>query len=166
MQTKEEKKAYKKRYYEDHKEERKAYGKKWDQEHRSKRSRENALYRSKHPEFTSKNNPVYRLVEMKYRYALKAEVLSYYGKDFSLRCCWPFCNETDIDVLTLDHVDNSGKHDRKNGKRKTGARMYNHLKSLGFPEGFQTLCMNHQLKKEIRRKKAEVMKRYLLHEKV
>ena len=57
---------------------------------------------------------------------------------------------TDIDMLSLDHVNNDGaEHRRKVGKNKTGEKMYRLVKQEGFPEGFQTLCMNHQTKKKL-----------------
>jgi hypothetical protein len=75
-----------------------------------------------------KGKPKYRLYEMEYRSTLKVEVLTHYGLGGTLGCCWPGCTECDIDVLTLDHIDNSGKIERKNGTGKTGQRMYRHLK--------------------------------------
>ncbi len=79
--------------------------------------------------------------------ALKLEVLTHYGKEGRLECASLDCSITDIDMLTLDHVNNNGAAHRKEiGNGKT---MYNWVRKNGFPEGFQTLCANHQLKKEI-----------------
>jgi hypothetical protein len=111
-----------------------------------------------------KRAPRYRVSENKSRYDLKIEVLTHYGRKGELVCCWGDCTESDVDVLTLDHVDNSGKVERKSGITKTGSRMYKHLKNLGYPSGFQTLCWNHQWKKEIVRRRDEVDLRHSMLE--
>ena len=48
-------------------------------------------------------------------------------------------------MLSLDHVNNDGHAHRE----EVGSKMYSWVKSHGFPEGFQTLCMNHQFKKKL-----------------
>jgi hypothetical protein len=85
----------------------------------------------------------------------KAEVLSHYGPKGKLGCCWSHCNVKDIDTLTLDHVNNDGAAHRKKVRGLTSYRLYGWIKNKGFPEGFQTLCWNHQWKKEIARTRAE-----------
>lgn len=107
-----------------------------------------------------KGKPRYRLIEMNQRAVLKTTVLSHYGFEASLRCCWPGCEVSDIDMLTLDHIDNGGKDERKAGTHRTGDGMYRRLRKLGYPKGFQTLCWNHQWKKEIKRKRDHVIKRF------
>ena len=54
-------------------------------------------------------------------------------------------------MLSLDHIYNDGSADRKN--KPTGDNFYRFLEKEKYPEGFQTLCMNHQYKKEILRRK-------------
>jgi hypothetical protein len=54
-------------------------------------------------------------------------------------------------MLTLDHIANNGAEDRKAGR--LGGNMYAYLRKAGYPDGHQTLCMNHQIKKEILRKR-------------
>jgi len=84
---------------------------------------------------------------------LKIRVLSYYGKNGTLKCCWRNCQTIDIDLLTLDHINDNGHIHRKEGY-EAGVNGLRQLKQQNFPEGFQTLCANHQLKKElIRRRK-------------
>jgi hypothetical protein len=82
----------------------------------------------------------------------KVKVLSYYGKDKTLQCCWEGCSICDPDMLSIDHVNNDGAKDRKT--RRTGNSLYLSLEKDGYPEGFQTLCHNHQWKKEILRRKS------------
>lgn len=81
---------------------------------------------------------------------IKKTVLSFYGKNQTLHCNWPCCDEIDIDVLTLDHIKNDGYKDRHGNKG--ASKLYAKLIREQFPEGFQTLCANHQLKKEILRR--------------
>ena len=85
----------------------------------------------------------------------KLEVLSHYGKDGKLLCAWEGgCDVVDVDMLELDHVNNDGAEDRrKNGKGTQ--RFYARLRKNGFPEGYQTLCCNHNRKKEILLRRAE-----------
>lgn len=82
---------------------------------------------------------------------VKLEVLSYYGKEGRLQCCWPDCGVIDPDMLSLDHVNNDGQIDRKQGKG--GIKLYRVLRTEGYRPGFQTLCHNHQWKKEIMRRR-------------
>jgi len=89
---------------------------------------------------------------------LKMEVLTYYSPNQVLRCSWSGCGVTDIDVLSLDHTNNDGKADREMRKAhsRTGTKFYATLRQEKYPEGYQTLCFNHQMKKEILRKRNEV----------
>lgn len=89
---------------------------------------------------------------------LKLKVLTYYSIERKLQCSWPGCQIFDIDMLTLDHIDNDGaKHRAELGFPERcggGMFLYNFIIKNNFPKGFQTLCANHQLKKEILRKRA------------
>ena len=89
------------------------------------------------------------------RAQMKLKVLSHYGKDGHLLCCWPDCIVIDPDMLTIDHMDNSGAEERKKDKTHAGMTFYAILKRKGYPEGFQTLCHNHQWKKELMRRRGE-----------
>lgn len=91
-----------------------------------------------------------RLVMQRQNERNKREVLTAYGKNEILQCCWLDCEVTDVDMLTLDHVFNDGAAERKSGVGK-GIHIYRKLRQQGFPKGrYQTLCANHQLKKAIR----------------
>jgi len=69
------------------------------------------------------------------------------------------CGVTDIDMLTLDHINNDGNTDRK--VRGVGSVIYCRLVRDGYPSGFQTLCCNHQWKKEILRRREILRDRQL-----
>lgn len=84
---------------------------------------------------------------------IKAECLSHYGPDGILQCSFLGCEVCDIDMLTLDHVNNDGAEDRKTGRNSTGVRLYWLLKREDYPSGFSTLCCNHQSKKELLRRR-------------
>jgi hypothetical protein len=86
-----------------------------------------------------------------FRWQLKLDVLSHYGPNGKLQCSWPGCSVDDIDVLTLDHINNDGCKDRKN--RPGPIQVYRHCRNAGYPEGYQTLCSNHNLKKEVLRRR-------------
>jgi len=104
------------------------------------KSREN--YKQNAPKLREDN---YRRVA-----ALKLETLTHYGPNGSLGCCGEACIVIDVDMLSLDHINNDGAaHRRAIGKNKVGEKMYRLVKSEGFPSGFQTLCMNHQTKKKL-----------------
>src|SRR5208282_117226 len=81
----------------------------------------------------------------------KTRVLTHYGKNGELKCCWTGCEISDVDILTLDHVNNDGASQRKTG----WADQCHWVERHGLPEGFQTLCWNHQWKKELIRRRAE-----------
>lgn len=88
----------------------------------------------------------------------KVRVLTHYGKERLLLCCWEGCTVCDPDMLSIDHKNNDGSQDRN--IRGTGNNLYLSLEKEGYPEGFQTLCHNHQWKKEILRRRALRMEKF------
>lgn len=86
--------------------------------------------------------------EVRLSAALKVTVLTHYGPSGTLGCCWEYCAIKDVDMLTLDHTNNDGcKHLNHTGKRYVGNSLYRWARHNNYPEGFQTLCGSHQLKK-------------------
>jgi hypothetical protein len=78
---------------------------------------------------------------------LKLEALTHYG---SGKCACIICGESRLACLTLDHINGGGNKERKKyGSSRFGARLCRYLKKRGYPEGFQTLCMNCQFCKTI-----------------
>jgi len=77
---------------------------------------------------------------------LKKEVLTHYSLG-ELKCAK--CNETDIMVLCIDHINGKGEEHRKSMGVIGGIAFYRKLKNLNYPDGFQVLCANCNLKKEI-----------------
>jgi hypothetical protein len=84
----------------------------------------------------------------------KIRVLTHYGPSGVLRCCWVDCSVVDSDMLSIDHVNNDGATARKTGYNGCGTGLYRTLEKLDYPEGYQTLCHNHQWKKEIMRRRS------------
>ena len=86
--------------------------------------------------YKDKINPQHR----QRHYDRKIAAIQAYGG----RCA--VCGETDPDVLVIDHINNDGaNHRRQIGRSK----IYEWLKKNGYPAGFQVLCANHNLKKQI-----------------
>lgn len=76
--------------------------------------------------------------------AYKIDVLTHYGNG-ELACIR--CGFHDIRALTIDHLNGGGiNHRRIIGNSK----LYRYLKKSGFPEGYQTLCMNCQYLKRVK----------------
>jgi hypothetical protein len=90
------------------------------------------------------NNP---RVDVQYRQQLKIQVCTHYGYNGELKCAWNGCEWTDIRVLSIDHINGGGTEHRKQ-IGGGGAVLYGWLIEQGFPNGYQTLCMNHQWIKE------------------
>lgn len=146
--------ANKRKYYEENRVKILDYGKK-----RHQKLKNNTEYRSQRNSYFMAyyyaNHSERREYFRKRNLSIKREVLTQYGGGI-LRCCWNDCDVSDIDMLTLDHIDNSGAIERKlNGGSSLhcGFKLYAKLKRQQFPSGFQTLCWNHQMKKELVRKR-------------
>lgn len=78
---------------------------------------------------------------------IKEEVLSHYGNG-QLACVK--CNFRDIRALSLDHIRGDGNEEKRR-LHKVGIDLYIYLKKNGYPEGYQTLCMNCQFIKRVER---------------
>lgn len=72
-------------------------------------------------------------------YALKADVLGHYGD----KCAC--CGNDDLAVLSIDHAGGWGAQHRRALRAQGKHFSYGLLKSQGYPDGFQVLCMNCNL---------------------
>jgi len=86
----------------------------------------------------------------KFQQERKIRVLTKYGPNGTMQCSWLGCSVIDPDMLSIDHVNNDGAKDRKS--IGTGNSLYRYL-DKNSPRGFQTLCHNHQWKKEFDRRR-------------
>ena len=84
-----------------------------------------------------------------YHRTIKVEVLSHYSPEGILKCSHTECIVSDPDMLTLDHINNDGAEFRKSQKITAGGGTYAYVKKQGYPLGYQTLCWNHQWKKQL-----------------
>jgi hypothetical protein len=94
-----------------------------------------------------------RLTQVRQQEKKKCIVLSHYGKGGKAKCCWRGCNITDLDMLSLDHINNDGYRD----KHASGSQRYHALIKENFPKGLQTLCMSHQWKKHMLNTRKDVL---------
>ncbi len=129
------------------KEEKQAYNRDYHKTHKEQISARQKIYNTLHKRDRKDWHKEYRI-------ETKLEVLSHYGKDGKLQCCWTECEITDPDMLTLDHVNDNGATHRKE-LNASGNSFYVRLRTLGFPSDHQTLCWNHQWKKEIMRRNSK-----------
>lgn len=129
---------------------------KWRATHKRHIRKQSILYyvknRKRIAKYYIKNRDKILELRSKKSSLLKFEVLSHYGKRGQLLCSWRGCQIVDLDCLTLDHVFDNGKIHRAAGFGG-GATACRQLKDANYPNGFQTLCANHQLKKEIQRRR-------------
>jgi len=158
------KREAKKRYLKAHPEVRREKERRYAKAHPEVIRAQRKRYFEKHPEARekarayAKTHPQQRTPEQKRAKQnkkverRKLTVLTHYGPQGTLGCCWEGCSVTNIDMLTLDHLNDDGAEQRRalgKGKRVSNNRVYAWIKSNNYPEGFQTLCANHQLKKEM-----------------
>jgi hypothetical protein len=151
------KNEYAKKYYQEHKQERLDKAVKWQQEHKEERIVYMKKYRLLHKEEMKVKAKAHYLANHEnilsgYRERakeLKTEVLGFYSKSDLPKCVR--CGIDDLDVLCIDHVDGGGNTQRKSIGMKSKS-FYRWLKRNKFPEGYQTLCANCNLKKKIQEK--------------
>lgn len=78
--------------------------------------------------------------------ARKLRVLGTYSQGGIPQCAR--CREMDGDVLTIDHINNDGGQHRRT-LRRYGMNFYRWLERNNYPDGYQTLCFNCNMKKRM-----------------
>jgi hypothetical protein len=86
----------------------------------------------------------HRVIANRSNYKLKREVFSHYCNG-AIEC--NSCKNNQLDMLTIDHINNDGAEHRKSINAIGGIDFYRWLKNNGFPTGLQVLCWNCQMKK-------------------
>lgn len=122
-----------------------------------------AHHRKRQADYTRlrrRTNPVVRmkayLASKKSLSSAKENCINMYSNGDAC-CAW--CPQADMDVLCLDHIDESKtKEMTKQLGHRGGQFLYARLRVLQYPPGFQVLCANCNMKKEVlRRKKARMV---------
>lgn len=73
------------------------------------------------------------------KWKLFNQILDHYGH----KCNCPKCLETNMKLLTVDHINNDGaKHRRDLGKGNKTINLYRYIIENNFPSEFQILCHN------------------------
>lgn len=93
----------------------------------------------KQPSFKTKSAP--RDIQ-----SIKRGVLAHYGNG---KCACVKCGQTDIDSLSLDHINNDAHH-RSSKHHVGGNNLYKKLMNKNYPDGYQTLCMSCNFSKSIK----------------
>jgi hypothetical protein len=119
----------------------------WRNKHAAELKAKRAEYRKANPEkekawrdnyCNSEGGKEYRRLAGKERYRkLRRAVLEAYGGECPHCAC---CGDRHEEFLTIDHINNDGAKDRREGKRGIG--FYTWLINSGFPSGYRVLCMN------------------------
>ena len=137
------------KYNEEHREQRKLYCKEWREKHKQREQAKSRKYYYENRAYCRALMASYqekhrvRLCENTKRFYLRAkvEVLTHYsgGKLTCVRCGF-----ADVRALSIDHIHGGGYKYRVKGHGAAGGRFYALLRQQGFPDGYQTLCMNCQ----------------------
>lgn len=95
--------------------------------------------------YREKNREKIKLYNKQRRLSFKNIVLDKYG-----RSCVT-CGFSDIRALQIDHMNNDGAKERKSlgGQNFSGWRFYEYLIKNGLPDGYQTLCANCNMIKQL-----------------
>ena len=86
----------------------------------------------------------------KHHQDIKKEVLTFYSNSKEPKCVC--CGEDRLPCLSIDHIEGDGALQRKSLGASAGAHLYRWLRKQGYPEGYQTLCMNCQYIKKFKNK--------------
>jgi hypothetical protein len=109
-------------------------------------------------EFSKHKQKIKNEKHVRYRQNLKQTVFMIYSSE-QIKCA--DCSESDLTVLTIDHKNNDGsKHRETIG---TGTQFYKWLRQMGYPEGYQVLCFNCNMKKSFLSKRNDKTKEILAH---
>jgi len=141
---------YNKQYYKEHKEHIDELKRQWLEKNRE-------VVSKRHREYYRKNK-ARELVRIKRnKEKVKINTLTHYGKG---RLACVICGESRLACLSIDHINGGGnthrrqlklERERKISEKRSfsGWNFYVWLKKEGYPEGYQTLCMNCQFCKRV-----------------
>jgi len=131
---------YRKKYYSLNKESLLEYGRKYHLTNRKVLLENQKIYSKK---FYMENRKSIHKQQSEYYQTIKREIVDVYSGGKNKCAC---CNEKQIHFLTLDHIKDDGKEDRK--KHGAGFTFFLYLKRHGYPQkGLQILCYNCNMSK-------------------
>ncbi len=116
-------------------------------------------YKEKHrlymKEYRKKNREKVRAKQREYYDNARREALEAYGGK-PAKCGQ--CGESYLECLQIDHIENDGNIHRKQieeeyGYKLGGNQILMWLKKNNYPEGFQILCANCNIKKEMEQRR-------------
>ena len=100
-------------------------------------------YNAYHRALYAKKRGEYKARSLRNADAIRERVFSHYGR--SCRSC----GESDIIVLTIDHIEDDGAVRRREGEPR-GLAFYRWIGNNGFPDDLQVLCRNCNWRKFMR----------------
>lgn len=106
------------------------YSEKWNRNPKNKRKRK---------KWKNKWYKFHKLYHKEHHLTNSIIVLQVYS-DGKMKC--EICDEDDIDVLTIDHIDGGGTEHRKNINIGAGSGFKRWLIKNNFPSGYRVLCRN------------------------
>lgn len=87
---------------------------------------------------------------------IKEEVFKNYSPD--LKCIQ--CGIQDLRVLTIDHINGSGRKHLESIGVKGGQQFYRWIRKSGYPKGFQVLCFNCNCSKNSKQDMSDTTEEY------
>lgn len=133
-------KDYWREYYAQHKEQRKIAGQVYYQAHKEEIKQRSKKHQAEH--YTE-----HLEYKKKWRQKEKLQVLTHYSTGSVPQCAK--CGIEDIDVLCIDHIQGFGKRHRKKILLEERMHLYRWLVKHHYPDGFQVLCANCNMKKRV-----------------
>ena len=128
--------CYQRQYYLNNKDKYTIYAKKHYTKYKEK-------YNKQAREWHQNNKERMNEIGRKSRIKRKQDILNHYG---GITCS--ICGNTDIEVLTLDHIKGGGTKTRR--KFKDGHATYRWIINNNYPKGFRVLCRNCNWKEYLR----------------
>lgn len=154
MKTTEAQRRARKRYAQTHKEAERQKSREHYYAHKEEYKRKHRLYVLAHKQeiieyrkkWYGEHKEEQNKKRRKYQRDMKVEVLTHYSES-PPRCA--HCEESDLDVLCIDHIYGGGTNHRRTLEIKN---FYTWLIRNNYPDGYQVLCANCNLRKRIKNK--------------
>lgn len=147
-------KEYHKEYRKNNPDKCKAAWKRYYEKNKEELNKKKSVYQK---ERYAEQSSIIKQKTAKRREEAKRLVMTHYGLDGEPKCVE--CKHSNLDALCIDHIGDNGSEDRKESMGRnmggSGSRFYFYLIKNGLPDGYQTLCANCNLSKEINRKRKQ-----------